>query len=317
MNKAERIYLLDQILKNSRYPVSKSQLMERLQCSQATLYRIVAELRDAYAAPLESTEQGFYYSKEEHFELPGLRLTSEEIQGLLMVSQLLEDIETDALKMPLQRLLDKVQLILGEHGITTRKSIRIVRALSREPDKRIFTTVLSALQAEKALRIDYRARSTGQSTERSISPQQLTSYKNAWYLDAWCHLREGIRSFALEQVDQAKIDNDTPYERIRMQQLRQHFSSSYGIFSGQASQTAHIVFDASVAAWAASERWHSQQKTEWKKDGSVHIMIPFHHEQELIMDVLRYGADVEVKQPESLRHKVAEALKMASQKYQS
>ena len=315
MNKAERIYLLDQILKNSRYPVSKSQLMERLQCSQATLYRIVAELRDAYAAPLESTEQGFYYSREEHFELPGLRLTSEEIQGLLMVSQLLEDIESDALKMPLQRLLDKVQVILGEHGITTRKSIRIVRALSREPDKRIFTTVLSALQSEKALNIHYRARSTGETTERIISPQQLTSYKNAWYLDAWCHLRKGIRSFALEQVDRAKIAGDDDYNPIQAQQLRQHFSSSYGIFSGQASQTASILFDSSMAAWASSERWHSKQKMEWQTDGSVLIHIPFHHEQELLMDVLRYGAAVEVKQPESLRQSMANILNTAVQKY--
>ncbi|WP_395374904.1 helix-turn-helix transcriptional regulator [Marinicella sp. W31] len=315
MNKAERIYLLDQILKNSRYPVSKNQLMERLECSQATLYRIVAELRDAYAAPLESTEQGFYYSREEHFELPGLRLTSEEIQGLLMVSQLLEDIESDALKMPLQRLLDKVQLILGEHGITTRKSIRIVRALSREPDKRIFTTVLSALQSEKNLSIDYRARSTGDTTQRTISPQQLTSYKNAWYLDAWCHLRTGIRSFALEQVDIAKIDNDTDYMPIQSQQLRQHFSSSYGIFSGQASQTASILFDASKAAWASSERWHSQQKLEWQADGSVLIHIPFHHEHELLMDILRYGAAAEVKKPDALRLKMADILNNAAQKY--
>ena len=39
--------------------------MERLECSQATLYRLVGELRDFLGAPIEqdSETRGFYYDR--------------------------------------------------------------------------------------------------------------------------------------------------------------------------------------------------------------------------------------------------------------
>ena len=53
MSKVERLYHLHNILNQRRTPISRQELMERLECSQATLYRLVAELRDFLGAPLE------------------------------------------------------------------------------------------------------------------------------------------------------------------------------------------------------------------------------------------------------------------------
>ena len=49
MSKVERLYHLHNILSQRRTPISRQDLMERLECSQATLYRLVAELRDLFA----------------------------------------------------------------------------------------------------------------------------------------------------------------------------------------------------------------------------------------------------------------------------
>ena len=46
MSKVERLYHLHNILNQRRTPISRHELMDRLECSQATLYRLVAELRD-------------------------------------------------------------------------------------------------------------------------------------------------------------------------------------------------------------------------------------------------------------------------------
>ena len=50
MSKVERLYHLHNILNQRRTPISRQDLMERLECSQATLYRLVAELRDFLGA---------------------------------------------------------------------------------------------------------------------------------------------------------------------------------------------------------------------------------------------------------------------------
>ena len=232
MKKIERIYLLDAILKERRTPIRMEQLMERLECSQATAYRIVASLRDEYNAPIFSDEYGVYYDHHAKFDLPGIKLNAEETQGLLMAAQLLEDLQSDSLQKPLERILKGIDKVLQQKGINNRRLIQIIPALSRKPDGSIFQQVMAALQQEKKLNITYRNRSNQEQTKRMVSPQRLTSYKNAWYVDAWCHLREGIRLFALEQIQQVSIDIERT-KKIPAETLRAHYAESYGIFSGK------------------------------------------------------------------------------------
>ena len=63
----------------------------------------------------------------------------------------------------------------------------------------------SALLRRKRLRVTYFARSTGETTERELSPQRLVYYRENWYLDAWCHLREGLRNFAIDSMHEVDL----------------------------------------------------------------------------------------------------------------
>ena len=61
MDRLTRLYRLHQILASCRYPVSRARLEQELECSRATLTRILAELRDLLGAPLEyDSERGGY-----------------------------------------------------------------------------------------------------------------------------------------------------------------------------------------------------------------------------------------------------------------
>ena len=63
----------------------------------------------------------------------------------------------------------------------------------------------------------------------------------------------------------------------------------------------------------ADEHWHSQQKGIWLPDGRYELQVPYSNSKELLMDVLKYGADVEVLAPASLQEQVrAEIAKMAA-----
>ena len=140
------------------------------------------------------------------FNLPGIRLNAKETQGLLMAAQLLEDLQSESLKKPIDRIVGNIDKVLQHKGINNRRLIQIIPALSRNPNTTTFQTVMNALQSEKKLIISYQNRHNDQAISRMVSPQRLTSYKNAWYLDSWCHLREGIRLFALEQIITAEPD---------------------------------------------------------------------------------------------------------------
>lgn len=314
MKKIERIYLLDNILKERRTPIAIEALMARLECSQATIYRLIATMRDEMNAPIETDDQGVYYDRSSQFDLPGIRLNAEETQGLLMAAQLLEDLQSDALRKPMQRILENIDKVLQQKGIANRRLIQIIPALSRKPDAVVFQTVMNALQTDKKLDISYLTRSSQQTTQRLVSPQRLTSYKNAWYLDAWCHLREGIRLFALEQIQNIEVDIEKAH-KVSGQALRDHYADSYGIFSGPMKSTAVIQIDKKLAPWTVFEHWHSKQSIEHLDDKHMLLSIPYNDERELIADVMRLGSAAKIMQPESLQQQFKKQLIHISDNY--
>lgn len=94
--------------------------------------------------------------------------------------------------------------------------------------------------------------------------------------------------------------------------LQQHFAGSYGIFSGQAAQTAVLRFSPERARWVRHERWHPDQVGVEEPDGAYRLSVPYGDDTELVMEVLRHGAEVEVLEPPELRRRVAaEASRLA------
>lgn len=98
-------------------------------------------------------------------------------------------------------------------------------------------------------------------------------------------------------------------------QLDAHYASSYGIFAGKPKHTAVLRFTPERARWVADEHWHPQQQSLVLADGSYELRIPYSDSRELIMDILKHGAEVEVTKPEELRREVLEHLRKAGAKY--
>ena len=97
--------------------------------------------------------------------------------------------------------------------------------------------------------------------------------------------------------------------------MSEHFDQSYGIFSGPARDLADLRFSPEMSRWISEESWHPDQRGQFEKNGSWRLQVPFSHARELIMDILRYGRDVEVVGPESLRSIVAEITEEMAQRY--
>lgn len=313
MDRYERIVRLHRLLKHNRTGVSLERLMEEIEASRATVYRDIAFLRDALGAPIEPDAESHrfkYVSDPDHvFELPGLWLSPDEVYALLVARQALSAQSDGALAEALGDLGPRLKGLVGDR-VEHLSRIRVLRQASRKLDDSTFRTVTSAVLERKRLSFSYRARSTGDGSVRTTSPQRLTHYRDNWYLDAYDHDKRGLRSFALDRVTAANIveaaADDWPEA-----ELDAHFASSYGIFAGPARAWATIRFSSHAARWVADERWHSQQKGRFLSDGRFELQLPFGNARELLMDVLRYGPDAEVIAPVSLREEMKQLLTLA------
>jgi predicted DNA-binding transcriptional regulator YafY len=98
-------------------------------------------------------------------------------------------------------------------------------------------------------------------------------------------------------------------------QLDEHYATAYGIFAGKADKVAVLRFTPESARWVADEQWHPEQKATWLADGSYELAMPYRESRELVMDVMRHGAEVVVVAPADLRERVGEELGKAAGRY--
>jgi len=179
------------------------------------------------------------------------------------------------------------------------RRIRLLRAAAR-PAGPYFTLVAGALAARRRLQVTYYSRSQDELSERELSPQRLTHYRDNWYLDAWCHLRRGLRTFALDAIREARTLERSARE-VDAPSLDDHYAGAYGIFSGQPTSQAVLRFSPQRARWVAMETWHPRQRGRWLDDGRYELTLPYSQPEELVMDLLRHGPEVEVLEPPALR----------------
>jgi len=321
MDKFDRIYALHGLLAHARLPVPKAKIEEQLECSHSTAERLIKEMRLYLDAPIEydRSANGYFYSKNGNhkYELPGLWFNASELYALLITHQLLSTVEPGLLDAHIEPLKNKIEALLQTKTFTASelaKRVRILKIASRKPNPKHFSLVATALLTRKRLFIEYQGRERNKATQRDISPQRLIYYRDNWYLDAWCHLREKLRSFALERIDTSKLV-DVDATEITESQLDEHYATSYGIFAGKPTQIAKLKFNVRVAKWVADERWHPQQKGQFGIEGSYELDIPYRDPRELIMDILKYGPDVEVLSPPALRKQIQQQLEQAIRNY--
>ena len=316
MKSFEHVYRLHRLLKRQRYPVPFERVQEELECSRATTKRVLAYLRDVLGAPMETSREprGYRYT-DAAYELPGFWFSPEELQSLLTLQQLLATFQPGLLDDALDPLRERLDQILRSQGLKSANAerIRLLRAAARAPGKH-FTALAAAVLQRQRLKIEYEARGSQQITEREISPQRLTHYRDNWYLDAWCHKSKGLRTFAVDCVRSAAV-LEKAADDITPERLTHELGGSYGIFSGAPSASATLRFTPERARWIAAETWHPQQVGTWLADGSYELSVPYHRDEELILDILRYGHEVEVMAPPALRATVAQRLEQAAARY--
>ncbi len=313
MNRTERFYKIDQML-HERHVVPIGVFLEELDVSRATFKRDMEYLRDRLHAPIVWDRNAGGYRFESHkpagpaYALPGLWFSCGELYALLAAHKLLGDLDPGILAShvaPLQARLAALLEASGHSAVEISERVGLLSMARRTVEPRFFADITIALLERKRIEISAWNRRRNETNTRTISPQRLVHYRDNWYLDAWCHLRNDLRSFSMDAIQRLKILREKA-RNVDSVKLDSHLSSAYGIFAGQPKAWAVLRFSPERARWVQSERWHRDKQSEVLPDGGYRLTIPYADERELLMDILRHGRHVEVEAPRSLRQAVAD-----------
>jgi proteasome accessory factor C len=321
VDKFDRIFQLHAILSSRRMPIPLEQLEAKLECSRSTALRAIGTMKDYLGAPIEFDRDvgGYKYGKpegSEAYELPGLWFSANELQALAVMRRLLKDAGGGLLEEHLGPLAKRLEDLTRHQRLNLGEAASRLRfpAIAARPAGAAFNTVASATLQRRKLWIEYHARSTDERSERIVSPQRITHYREAWYLDAWDESRDALRSFSIDRILRATVLEEAALD-VPDAELDDHYGSAYGIFGGKADKIAVLRFTPERARWVANETWHPKQAGRWLGDGAYELSVPYRESRELVMDVLRHGAAIEVLAPKELRAEVTSGLRAALRQY--
>ena len=322
MSDIERLHRIKYMIQQ-RKCVPRDAFLSELEISPATFKRDLEYLRSRLKASIvyDRFMGGYKFEnpdKVDKIEMPGLWFSEKEATALVLMQHLLSSLDQGGLIGPhIEPLTAIIDGILGQSETSAkelRKRIKVVGIGSRKNSIENFSEIGAALLKRNRLDIAYYSKSSDETTEREISPQRLIYYRENWYLDAYCHLRNDLRSFAVDGIRKATLLNKKA-EEISDKQCQEHFAESYGIFSGKATQRAKLRFTPEHARWVAGEHWHGQQVGAFDKDGYYNLEFDYNQDPELVMDILKHGSGVEVIGPANLKKRIKDELTKSLKRY--
>ena len=315
MDRTERFYKIDNLLHvNAVVPITR--FLRELEVSRATFKRDIEYMRDRLNAPIEwdRGDGGYRYTSGvtgQQQSLPGLWFNASEAYALLMMQALLAEMQPGLLGPHIAPLKARLRAVIesGKHPAGDVESrVKLLSVAARPVTDQNFEVVAAALLGRQRLQILYYSRVRNESSIREVSPQLLIHHRGNWYLGAWCHQQEAMRSFAMDAIEQASVLSKSS-KAMPKKALDGFVGQGYGIFSGSDVQWAKLRFTEERARWVSRELWHPLQRLTAQEDGRLVMELPFTDLRELSMDILRQGRHVEVLGPPELRAQVAQELR--------
>jgi predicted DNA-binding transcriptional regulator YafY len=199
MRRADRLFQIVQIIRGRRLTTA-AHLAERLEVSERTVYRDVADLQ-AQGVPIDG-EAGVGYRLGKGFDLPPLMFTTEEAQALVAAVRIAQSWLDPALAAASADALGRVLSVLPSAERAAAESLLIiVPPVGLEPGtQRVLQQLREAAQAKLLAHITYRD-AADKPSERTVRPLGVFYWGAVWTLAAWCETRDDFRSFRIDRIE--------------------------------------------------------------------------------------------------------------------
>lgn len=311
----ERFLWFDLQVKAKRFP-NTSSLASEFEISVKTAQRDIEFMRERLNAPLlyDQAKKGYYYENDT-FSIPSTYLSSSELTSLLVARRLLQDMSGSGIEKEITSAVDKITSFIKKHTSGPDKmdeclSFHLIEYAPAPEDT--FKVVLEACMKKMSLTFRYSSPARKDKTERTVDPYHIFNYMGTWHLIGYCHMRSEIRNFRINRISDIKIIDR--YFAIKNNfNFKDYFQSSFGLYKGGSAKQVTLRFTPEKAKWIDDQIWHKEQKTKILDDGFLELSFPVSDFTEIVREILKHGAGVEVVKPEELRELIkTEVSKMAS-----
>jgi predicted DNA-binding transcriptional regulator YafY len=199
MRRADRLFDIVQRLRGGRLVTAK-RLAEKLEVSERTIYRDIADLQGS-GVPIEG-EAGVGYILRSGYDLPPLMFTRAEVEAMIIGLRMAGAFTGARLAEAAAEALVKIETVLPADLKSQMQQTPVFAAglWLQERDRARFDLVQKAIDDRHELSFLYR-KEDGTESQRSIRPLALTFWGRTWTLGAWCLMRQDFRVFRIDRME--------------------------------------------------------------------------------------------------------------------
>jgi predicted DNA-binding transcriptional regulator YafY len=305
-----RMLQIHHALQSGGYP-NATALANQLEVCTKSVYRDLEFMRDRLELPIEydGTRFGYYYT-EPVKAFPTLHITEGELFALVVAERALQQYRGTSFEKPLLSALQKMEQSLPDTISLSLTDVEqtISFRTSTEPilDLEIFDTLAKATTARRQLELTYRKPGQRQAEQRVVDPYHLANINGEWFLFAFDHLRDDLRTFVPTRIKAIRPTGRT-FERRKRFSLDERLRGSFGVQSGQGEHDVVIRFHERVADYIREKKWHESQQLGELKGGGVELRLRLSSFAEVGRWILSWGGDAVVVRPAELAQSVRQA----------
>ena len=162
--------------------------------------------------------------------------------------------------------------------------------------------LLHAIKNQMEITFTYQKYWEEELTQRIVEPYALKEFKNRWYVLAKDTKDNRIKSFALDRLTHLEIGKKK-FKRPIDFNINEYYKHCFGIISpekGQFVEEIILSFSQVQGRYIKSLPFHESQEIIIDNEEELRIKLKIYVTYDFLMEVLSYGDNVKVIQPESL-----------------
>jgi predicted DNA-binding transcriptional regulator YafY len=297
-------------IQSGGYP-NATTLASQFEVCTKSIHRDVEFMRDRLKLPIQydGSRFGFFYTEPVR-AFPTMQITEGELFALVVAERALQQYRGTSFEKPLLSALQKMEQSLPETISLSLTDVQqtISFRTSTEPilNLKVFDALAKATTARRQLELTYRKPGQHQPEQRIVDPYHLANINGEWFLFAFDHLRNDLRTFVPTRIKAIRQTGKT-FERRQKFSLDKRLRGSFGVQSGQGEFDVVIRFQARVADYIREKKWHESQQLHELKGGGVELRLKLSSLAEVGRWVLSWGGDAVVVQPAELAQSVKQA----------
>lgn len=299
----QRMLHIHAAIQGGKYPTAAS-LARELEVCGRSVGRDIEFMRDRLELPIEydAARHGYFYSQEVA-AFPSLTISEGELLALVVAEKAMQQYRGTSFEKPLMNALrklseslpDTISLNLSQWN----ESISFRTRAEAVLDLELFDDLAQATARKEQLRLLYRKPGQQAGEERVVDPYHLGNVNGEWFLFAFDHLRNALRTFVPARILKLERTGGKFTQRPGFS-IEKELRNSFGVHSGKGEHHVKIRFNASVADYILEKKWHTSQKIRALPNGGVDLEMTLSSLVEVERWVLGWGGNAQVMGPAEL-----------------